>query len=239
MRMRALAGDVDDAVVDDDRCDESFAGRFAVVIQFLHFVLLRRCRCCLAQHSCNSKAGKKCGEPGGEVPTRNLRADHMRSSWSMIFLQTTTTTCPKLGQGKSKYVAAGRDRHVLLAIYCKTHRRSVHQLPCMEMPERCARLCIHRFKRFGIVAKKCKAASRGHRSARRMASSDLRVTPSEFCGGDVVGQQNFLRSPVAWVLNSSRVVCSTFFELLGLQKIRRAIFHRQEIKQVSCRIVGG
>jgi len=57
-----------------------------------------------------------------------------------------------LGQRKTNYIAARRDSNKLFRIDGETHRRRGNILPCVEMPQRLAGLCINGFKRSRIIA---------------------------------------------------------------------------------------
>src|SRR3984957_10431008 len=156
----------------------------------------------------------------------------------IIFGEANTKNQRALGQGECEDVAAGRDGDILFAADGKTHRRSVHQLAGMKMPERRAGLSVDGFEGFGVVAKKSEAAGSGHGATGGMPGTDLRIAPGKFPGGDIERQQSFFRIAVARMLYAGGVIGAALFELLRFQEIRGAILQGQKVKQMCGGIVG-
>src|SRR3954462_7253979 len=201
--VRTLARDVNQAVMHDQRGDHLLAvRRLAVVIQLLHSRI--RCRSLARKHGrADPQTRKKRSCPKGKFATGKKVGAHSTSPVSEFLLR----------QSKTENVAARRNRYVLLAKTRIAHRRSVHTLSCVEVPERLASLGIYRFKGIGIVAEEHQATRRGHRAARRVARADLRILPGKLVGLKIVSQQELVRLLSRNVLRTGRIEGLPFLEL--------------------------
>ena len=74
-------------------------------------------------------------------------------------------------------VASCTERHILDPIDHVTHRRSVHRLARIEVPECTAGPSLNRFQRPGIIPKEHQSTGGGQRPSPGIAVADLGITP--------------------------------------------------------------
>src|SRR5215471_1596867 len=158
-------------------------------------------------------------------PRRVVRLENI----SILLLQVQLKKLVFLRQSKTENIASGRDGNVLFAVHRIAHRRSMHRLARVEMPQWLACFCVNCFERLGVVAKKNEARGRRHGSGGRPAAAcRLQISPAKRGRIKIVGQKDLVTVLARRMARTGRVIGFSFLELLLAGKKNRAVFLRHK-----------
>ena len=141
-------------------------------------------------------------------------------------------------QRETEDVAPCRHGNILHTIDGIGHRRGMHRLACIEVPESTSRARVNRFERFAIIAEEQQSASRRQRPAPGPSGSYLRVAPNCFPIGQRQCQQDLLGLFRRGMIGSGIVERLACHEFSGLREKNIAVLQGEYIEESGIRIVG-